>query len=622
MSDKKTERHEFQAEVRQLLDIVIHSLYTDKEIFARELVSNAADALEKLRHLQLTEKEIFDDRLDLEINLTTDDAAGTVTVQDFGAGMTRAELTQNIGTIAHSGARDFLNALKEAKDAEGDIGRQLIGQFGVGFYSVFMVAKRVSLYTRSWHPEGEHLLWTSDGGGSYEIETAEGQRRGCKIIVFLKDEDKEFAKAERVREILGRYSRFVPFPISLNGERVNTVQALWLKNKNEIKEEEYKEFYKYQTHALDEPLHWLHFTADAPITINALLYAPGENRENWGFGRLEPGVSLYCKKILIENKPEGLLPEWLRFVRGVVDSADLPLNISRETMQDSALVRKINQVLTGRYLKFLEDMAKRQPEKYGEFYKTFGMFLKEGAVMEPAHRERLAKLLRCESSLLDAGEMTSLEDCVKRAKEEQKEIYYLYAQNRAMLEDGPYLEAFQARNIEVLFLYEPVDEFVMSQLREFAGKKLVSANQADLRLGDIPAEGEALAKAETDALAAWLKEKLGGRASWVGAGNRLVRSPAAVLNDDKFATPAMRRLMKAMQPDAAANPPARLEINPRHPLIKNLAAIKDKDPERAGLVAEQLFDNALAAAGLLEDPRPMVNRIYRILEMTAAPPRS
>ena len=291
MSTVTPQKFEFQAETRQLLDIVIHSLYTEKEIFVRELVSNASDALEKLRHLQLTEKEVFDDRLPLEINLTTDDAAKTFTIQDFGLGMTRAELTENLGTIAHSGSKAFLKALGES----GAKGTNLIGQFGVGFYSAFMVAKRVRVFTHAWRAAEPGQVWESDGGGSYTIEESEGQRRGCKIVIELKDECAEFSQAARIEAVLRRYSSFVQFPINLNGKRVNTVQALWLRNKAEIKDEEYTEFYKFQAHAFDEPRLRLHFSADAPLAINALLFVPEENAERFGFVRAEPAVALYCR---------------------------------------------------------------------------------------------------------------------------------------------------------------------------------------------------------------------------------------------------------------------------------------------------------------------------------------
>ncbi|HTB63544.1 MAG TPA: molecular chaperone HtpG, partial [Opitutales bacterium] len=318
------EKHAFQAEVRQLLNIVVHALYTDKEIFLRELVSNASDALEKLRHLQLAGDKPFDDHLPLEVNITTDDTAGTLTIQDYGIGMTRQELIENLGTIAHSGSKAFLQALKE----KGGSAEGLIGQFGVGFYSAFMVASEVRVFTRSWQLDAEGWVWTSDGSGEYAIEPAEGQRRGSKIVLKFKDDAREFARADRVRSILERYSNFVAFPVNLNGERVNKIDALWLKQKNDITPEQYKEFYRFQNHLPDEPLAWLHFSADAPLALNALLFIPGINPEKFGFGRTPPGVALYCRKVLIDPAPKEILPEWLRFVRGVVDSADLPLNIS------------------------------------------------------------------------------------------------------------------------------------------------------------------------------------------------------------------------------------------------------------------------------------------------------
>src|SRR5450432_4114205 len=429
---------EFQAEIKQLLDIVIHSLYTEKEIFVRELVSNASDALEKLRHLQLTEKEIFDDKLELEITVTTDDKAKTITIQDFGVGMTRDELVENLGTIAHSGSKSFLKALGEG----GQKNANLIGQFGVGFYSAFMVAKSVKVYTHSWRAGEPGYVWTSDGSGSYEIEESEGQRRGAKIVIELKDDCAEFSQEWKVKEILERYSAFVSFPINLNGKRINTVQALWLRSKSEIKEEEYEEFYKFQAHAYDEPRLRLHFSADAPLSINALLFVPKENTEKMGLARTEPAVSLYCRKVLIDAKPKDLLPEWLRFLKGVVDSEDLPLNISRETMQDKALIEKLNKVITKRFLKFLDDEAKNRPEAYAEFYTEFGIFLKEGAALDFTHKDQLVKLLRFESSLTEKGKTTSLADYVSRMTGDHREIYYLVGPNRAAIESGPYLEAF------------------------------------------------------------------------------------------------------------------------------------------------------------------------------------
>ena len=606
------QKFEFQAEIKQLLDIVIHSLYTEKEIFVRELVSNASDALEKLRHLQLTEKDVHDDNLPLEINITTDEAAKTITLQDFGIGMTRAELIENLGTIAHSGSKQFLKALGEG----GAKNSNLIGQFGVGFYSAFMVAKRVKVYTHSWKKDEPGHVWTSDGSGSYEIEESEGQRRGAKIVIELNDECADFAKDWRVKEILNRYSAFVGFPVTLNGNKLNTVQALWLRSKAEIKDEEYNEFFKFIAHTSEEPRYRLHFSADAPLAINALLFVPQDNTERLGFARLDPSVGLYCRKVLIDAAPKDLLPEWLRFLKGVVDSEDLPLNISRETMQDKALLDKLGKVITKRFLKLLEEESAQRVDAYNEFYAQFGIFLKEGAALDFTHKDQLVKLLRWESSLTEKGKTTSFADYVSRMKDGQKEIYYLVAPNREAIESGPYLEGFKARNLEVLFCYEAVDEYVMNNVREFDGKKFLSADHADVKLDDLPQQGEALSESDAKDLAKWLKDALGEQVAEVKTSDRLVNSPALATNADKFNSPMMRRMMKAMKKPGEADEPVKvnLEINPRHAVIKKLHAMRSADADKAELVAEQLLDNALIAAGLLEDPSRMVARLNKLLE--------
>ena len=611
MSNAAPQKFEFQAEIKQLLDIVIHSLYTEKEIFIRELVSNASDALEKLRHTQLTEKDIFDDKLELEINVTTDDKANTLTIQDFGIGMSRAELVENLGTIAHSGSKAFLKALGEG----GAKNSNLIGQFGVGFYSAFMGAKSVKVYAHSWRANEPGNVWTSDGSGSYELNESENDRRGAKIVIELKDDCGDFAQDWKVKEILERYSAFVSFPINLNGKRINTIQALWLRSKNEIKEEEYTEFYKFQSHAYDEPRLRLHFSADAPLAINALLFVPKENTEKLGLSRLEPAVSLFCRKVMIDAKPKDLLPEWLRFLKGVVDSADLPLNISRETMQDKALIEKLNKVITKRFLKFLDEESRNRPDGYAEFYQEFGHFLKEGAALDFTHKEQLTKLLRFESSLTEKGKTTSLADYVTRMGSEQKEIYYLVGPNRASIESGPYLEGLKARNLEVLFCYESVDEYVMNNVREFDGKKLTAADHSDVKLADLPKPEGALSEDHTKTLITWLKDTLGARVAEVKASERLVDSPVLALNADKMMSPHMRRMMKAMNKEGADSPlRVNLEFNPRHAVIKRLFETHTANPERAKLVAEQLLDNALISAGLLDDTTTMIARLNKLLE--------
>lgn len=608
---EENEKQEFQADVSQVLDIVTNSLYTDKEIFVRELVSNASDALEKLRHLQLTEKEIFDDNLSLEIHIDTNEEDQTFTIVDYGIGMTRDELKQNLGTIAHSGSKQFIKALEEQAQKES----ALIGQFGVGFYSAFMVADEVTVYTHSWRNDGEHLEWKSDGRSGYEITPSEGERRGCKIVVKLKDEYKEFAGKDRIKDILENYSAFVSFPILLNGERINTVEALWRKQKSEITDEQYTEFYKFTANAFDDPRYRMHFSADAPLELNALVFVPNENTEQFGFGQMEPGVSLYCKNVLIDDKPEGLLPEWARFLRGVIDSADLPLNISRESMQDSALVKKLNRVVIKRFLKFLDAESRDDVEKYNEFYDKFSRFLKEGVVTDFEHRENLAKLLRFESSLTEPGETCGFDDYLTRAKEDQDKIYYLVTPNRSTAEAGPYLEAFKARGIEVIFFFDAVDDYLIQNLRQFKDKDLVSIDRADVELDDsVEAEGEALEESEVEALCVFLKDHLGDRVKEVSAGKRLIDSPVAALTPEHGMSAQMREMFKAMNPEEEAPPlDVALEINPRHDLIKQLNDSREKNPDLAKLVANQLYDGALLTAGLLEDRKDLVARNYDLM---------
>jgi molecular chaperone HtpG len=612
---KEPERHTFQAEIQQVLSIVIHSLYTDKEIFVRELVSNAADACEKLRFTQSSGAAVHQADVAPTITLTTDDQAGTLTITDTGIGMTHDELVKNLGTIAHSGTKAFLKQL--AGEKKPDVG--LIGQFGVGFYSVFMAAKRVTVESRSATGEPA-CVWTSEGAGGYEISPAPGDLpRGAKITLELKDEAKEFANKSTLERIIKRYSSFVPFPIELNGEKVNTVQALWARSKSEIKPEEYEEFYQFIGHDHGKPLLRLHFNADAPIAIQSLLFVPRKNWESMGMGRVESEVNLYCRKVLIQAKAKGLFPEWLRFLKGVVDTEDLPLNISRETMQDTSLTQRLNKVLTTRFLKFLDETAEKDPEAYTTFYDEYQRFLKEGIVTDFTHKDALGKLVRYESSHTERGETTSLAGYVKRMSSDQKEIYCLMAPNRAAAEASPYFEVFRERKFEVLFLYDASDEFVMEHLREFDGKSLKSAEKADLNL-DAPRREGTLDEATGESLAEWLKSALGEQVNEVRVSQRLVDSPAVVVDADKFMTNSMRRMLKALKKDEEAVGPTKLdlEINPAHPIIVRLEAARQKDTAFAGDIAATILDQARVAAGVMEDPRALLKRMNALLERVLA----
>ncbi|HEY3381787.1 MAG TPA: molecular chaperone HtpG [Vicinamibacterales bacterium] len=612
-----SERHHFQAEISQLLDIVIHSLYTDREIFIRELVSNAADACEKLRFLQTSGSTVFQPDVSSAISVTTDDKAGTITIADTGIGMTHGDLVENLGTIAHSGTKAFLKQLADNQRPDA----RLIGQFGVGFYSAFMVATKVVVLTRSSLPDEQGWRWTSENAGGFEIEPAADLSRGTQVVVHLKDDAKEFARTDTTRRIVERYSSFIQFPIELNGSRLNTIQAIWARNKGDVPDADYNAFYQYVGHDHEDPVLRLHFTADAPLAIQALLFVPKSNWENLGLGRTEPGVNLYCRKVLIQDHAPNLFPEWLRFLKGVVDSEDLPLNISRETMQDSALLEKINKVLTGRFLKFLDETAEKEAALYESFYAQYARFLKEGVATDFVHREVLGRLLRFESSAQPKGTLTSLADYVKRMRGDQKDVYYLLAPSREAAESSPYFEVFQSRGYEVLFLQDPIDEFVMEHLHEFDRKPLRAAEKADLAVADPLVAGVGLSDFDAEALAGWLKETLADRVGAVRPSKRLVNSPAVVVDADRMMTSGMRRMLRAVQKDKDEVPDAKqdLEVNPRHPIIVGLQKMRGSDNVLAVKVAQQLLDNALVAAGLLDDPRAMLARLNELLERVLAP---
>lgn len=597
------EKHAFQAEIAQLLDIVIHSLYTDKEIFIRELISNAADATEKLRFLQTSGTDVFESDRPLTISVSTDDTGHTISVADSGIGMTRDELIENLGTIAHSGSKAFLQQIKE------NVGNpSIIGQFGVGFYASFMVGTKVTVYTRSYLPEETGWIWSSDGVSSYDIEPGLDLPRGTKIVINLKESDREFSRAHRVESIIKRYSNFVAFPIELNGSTVNTIRAIWTRSKSELTASDYEDFYKFIGHDVEPPLYRFHFSADAPLAINALLFVPKNSMEKLGMPKTESEVHLYCRRILIQSKSKGLLPDWLRFLKGVVDSEDLPLNISRETMQDSALLQKLNKVLTGRFLKFLEEEAKADSDKYAAFFKEFGHFLKEGVVGDFTHREALAKLLRYETSQSESP--TGIADYVARMPEAQKDIYYVSGPTREACLASPYYEALKAKNYEVLFLFDPWDEFVMDHLREFEGKKLVPAERAEI---SVEASENKLDDTAARLLCNFIKESLGDKVGEVRVSKRLVDSPAAVVESEGM-TSSMRRILKNLNRGAESPFKHDLEINPNHPMLIGLDGCRKAKPEVSKQVAEQIYDNALIAAGLLEDPQSMLKRINALLE--------
>ncbi|EOD09412.1 heat shock protein 90 [Emiliania huxleyi CCMP1516] len=587
-----TETKEFQAETKKLLDIVANSLYTDKEVFLREIVSNASDALEKRRYAEVT-GSAEEGAGEMAISITTDSEAGTLTITDSGIGMSRDDLVANLGTIASSGSKRFVQQLADtAGDGASAASANVIGQFGVGFYSVFMVADHVTVYSRQHGAEAGHC-WRSSGDGAYELSEASNVAAGTKIVLTLKEEEKRFASRWAVEANLRKYSSFVGFPVSVDGERANTIEALWTKAKSEVSDEEHAEFFRFIAQDFSDPRYTLHFAADAPLAIKALFYIPESHPEKWGMARMEPGVSLYSRRVLIQPRSDKLLPDWMRFVKGVVDSEDVPLNISRESMQDSALMRKLSSVLSRRVLKFLQERgderAKKDEEGYLAFFREFGQFIKEGVCADFELKSEAAKLLRFESTAAEPDTLVSLDEYIARMVPEQEDtIYYL---------------------VEVLLLTSTIDEFAMANLMSYAGKELVSAEKAKLQV-EPDAETPAISAEDAGALCTWLAEAV-PLVSEASLSSRLVDSPAIVVGHESA---AMRRMMGMVEAGRAPElSPQRLEINGRHPIILGLAAARSERPELAKQIAQQVFDNALISAGLLDDPRAIVGNINSIM---------
>lgn len=609
-----SETREFQAETRMLLDIVARSLYSEKEVFVRELVSNASDALEKLRYLRLTEPEGVTPasaEAPLEVHIATDKLANTFTIQDTGVGMTRDEVVESLGTIARSGSKEFLKKL-----AEGDAaGSSIIGQFGVGFYSAFMVADKVEVFTRSRRQgAGPAVRWSSDGSGRYELSEATDVQEGTKVVLTLKPDCADFADAEHVRRVVEKYSNFVGSPIYLNGQRANTLQALWLLEPKEVAQAQHDEFYRYLSGAFDVPRFVVHFRTDVPLSIRCLLYVPEGKPGLFDMSREgDGGVALYSRKVLIKPRAE-VLPKWLRFVKGVVESEDIPLNLSRELLQDSALIRKIRSVIVGRLIRQLARAADKEPDSYGRFYRDYGVFLKEGilASHEQAEKEEIAQLLRFESSLRPAGETVSLAEYAGRMREGQRDVYYLAAPSRQLAEASPYFEAVRSRDVEVLFCTEPYDELVLAQLRQF-GRRSITSVEKEMRRD---AEGEAQDEAEdVRALQDWLKAQLGPKVHKVKVTRRLEKHPCLISVEEMAAA---RHFVKTSLQSFSEEERYRLleptlEINPEHPIMVKLAQLRSSDPELARKLAQQVFGNAMVTAGLVDDPRKVTADLNDLL---------
>ena len=615
----KPEVHKYQAEMQKLLEILVHSLYTEREIFLRELVSNASDALSKVQLITLTEEKVLNKNADLQVTITFDEDKRMIVIDDSGCGMTKDELVENLGTIANSGTLKFL----QQSQAENKSVENLIGQFGVGFYSVFMVADRVELTTRSWQVDGQAWQWSSEGGGQYEIIPVDYEQRGTRVKVFLKEDAKEFCSEWRLESIIKKYSNYLPFPVKVKDKTINQVKAIWTQSKSEVKDDEYKEFYKQISHSQQEPFHHLHFNIDAPIQYYALLYFPESVGNEVLYARESKDIALYAQKVLIQSGNTHLLPSYLRFVQGVVDSEDLPLNVSRESVQKNALIEKINNSLTLRVLKELQLIADQNVEKYGKFWQQYGTLLKEGVSSDFKNKKRLMDLLRFNSSISEDSSMdVTLKDYVSRMREEQKDIFYVTGGSREAILHNPNLEYFRKQGLEVLFLTDHIDDFMVTDMREYDGKSLKNISQGDIdgiNDNDMSAPESSLSKEEKSDILAFFKKQLKDRVNDVTDSKRLVDSPCSLVTPKDGMTAQMEKMMKMMDQKFKGEK-RNLEVNMSHPIIQNLSEILQKNKKHPFLIdsVEQLYDNSLLVEGLLENPVQILSRYQKFIESASS----
>jgi molecular chaperone HtpG len=616
----------FQTEVKQLLDLMVHSLYSNREIFLRELISNAADAEDKLRFEALQNDGLYEKDLDLNIRVEFNKDLKTITVLDNGIGMSRDEVIENLGTIAKSGTKQFFETLTgdQTKDS------QLIGQFGIGFYSCFIVAKKVEVITRrAGESRGKGVHWFSEGENDYSIETVDRAKRGTKVVLHLRDDADEFLNGFRLREIITKYSDHISFPIVMDKDEkddkdkdepgedtVNSATALWIRNKKEIKDEEYNEFYKHIGHDFEDPLAHIHNKVEGKLEYTSLLYIPSRAPFDLWDREQRHGVKLYVRRIFIMDDAQQLLPPWLRFIRGVIDSDDLPLNVSREILQQNKVVDSIRSGCTKKIIGLLKSIAKNDEEKYQKFWKIFGKVLKEGVVDTSDYKEDLSHLFRFSSTHEDTEDQKiSLKDYVERMQDGQKSIYYVIADSYMTAKSSPHLEIFKKKGIEVLLLSEPIDEWVTTHLSEFDGKKLQSVNKGELDLGDIQDESEKKKDKKNneahDELVKRIKDVLDEKVKEVRITSRLTTSPACLVSDDNDMGRHLEQILKASGQSIPGSKPI-LEINPDHPIIQKIDGEKDNDLFTDW--SHILFDQALLSeGGQLTDPVSFVNKLNSMI---------
>jgi molecular chaperone HtpG len=614
---------QFRTELKQILDIIVHSLYSHKDIFLRELISNASDAIDTLRFESLTRPELAEGGSEWKIKLIPDEQNGTFTVADNGIGMSKETIVENLGTIARSGTRAFLESLRSANAQQRP---ELIGQFGVGFYSSFMVANRVTVLSRKAGDQAtEGVRWESDGQGDFTVDAVEKATPGTDVILHLRDEDRDYLKEWRVRELVKNYSDFVEHPIVMDvprtddqgnktvaEETLNSRKAIWLRPKTEVSARDYTEFYKHLSHDFEEPAKVIHFAGEGAVEFKALLYLPAHKPYDLIWGNVHKGLQLYIRRVFIMDDPEALLPGYLRFVKGVVDSPDLPLNVSREILQQSAPLEKIKSNLVNKLLRTLQDMKKDEHEKYVNFYAELGTFIKEGVYQDRANREQLAELLLFESTKTEPGKLTTLQEYVERMTSEQTEIYYLAGEERGPLEHSPYLETFRDKGQEVLLLTEPIDELVVQALSEYKGKKLKAVNK-----GTAPGqEVEAEKKQRFQPLLDYLQERLSDIKE-ARLSNRLKESAACLVAEEWAPSAHIERMLQRLGRGGDLPPSKRiLELNPDHPAVEALRALREKnaaDP-RLEQYAHLLYDQAVLSEGSrIKDPATFARRINELL---------
>ena len=615
----------FKAETRQLLDILIHSLYTEQDIFLRELISNASDALTRIAFETLTNRDVLDAETELSIRIIPDPEENTLTIRDTGIGMTAEELITNLGTIAQSGAREFLAAAKESakgvdKNQEGNGSsalNDLIGQFGVGFYSSFMVAEWIRVESRSYQTGAQAASWYCTGADTFTVESIEKETRGTDVIIKLKEEASEFTEEYRLQGIIRKHSDFIPYPIYVGdkAEQVNRQTAIWRQSQREVEKEDYNDFYKQLTLDYEAPLAHAHMAVDAPVQMYALMYIPSNPERGMFSLRRDVGLKLYARKVLIQEYNKDLLPEYLSFVQGVVDSEDLPLNVSRESVQSNQVMAQLGKLITSKVLDTLKEMAGKDEEKYNRFWEGYDRYIKQGVAVEQVESEPLYPLLRFHTTA-SQDEWTSLDDYIERMKPDQEDIYYIMGDDERSLMYSPHLDVVRQLEYEVLLMADPVDAFMMVRLNEYQDHKLVNVADAELEIpGSEDNDAEEVEETGAEDLAVLLesfKSQLGDKISDVRVTRRLSESPARLVDPEGALNQEMQRVYRMLNQEYEV-PQKVLELNPQHAIIKRLNELPAEEPKRS-LVIEQIYEDALLIEGLHPDPASMIGRIQKLME--------